>query len=886
MTRRHDDDQWHRISATLRSMDDDAARGIARDTANLLAGTILLLVREGTQPPVQYLWGDTSRLHKAGRIVGMEAHPLGDGDDTDGWPELPGNARASAHAIVPWRARLSQVANMERLRTDMSKVRTNLETMMPADSWVAVSTRPYGTLERRRVDGWCVAERNRQDDQNELTQGGAAAIRVTAGGVDTATAKTLARDAGQALFPLLDDMRAHRSRPRLGLAVASTLVTLTVALSVGLGPVPPLPALAAALALSALVLLTGWCVWWVATGNSMWPVAGLATIPPAIMAIMAIPWPVWAPFLLLPLPLAAWVRWWRRDPAWDDIMQPVRHWWWPLPPRRRTTRADRETMMGQDDRERVIAAYPTIRSTLLMGSQTLLAAITPPRSAAAATGQDMHPVPAPLAQEGIPLGVDQTGRAAHLLPSQLYGGVAIFGAAGRGKSVLTHGIMQWAIHHRDDSDPAEWGPDSRIIDFEMKDDDGVRVLRRYRDTLWDFRTDPAQRWRFGHVSYLADPDTPCPDMLGMRDGLDARATAVNIAKAMQYAFEPGDILNDSLDVIATVMTIAVAMQRRADRDGDGGVALARRITGMEAQYPGSGRARPQKSPIGWALMALAGSDGQVGTARALGHLCAALTVEDPDDMDMRLAARAAEQLYGRPDAKGAARVGDQRILDRTSASRNKVRQFMDCEHVFTTRRGVITWARVLATPGDYHFVLCDRTMPDGGTLRLPDGMGRRLGKWMKHRLWGEVGRQCQNWRAQGRHTMFVCDELSLLADEDDPVLRAMKDQGRSFGWVNVVATQYATQLSPRLLKSVMGYSTFISFDNPDVDMAGMTARQLTSDGGADGWTAAAVQNLPKYTAAVRTRDDSQLQPAFLVHVTDFDKGLRDGDHPTPEGRVA
>lgn len=862
--------RWHTVTRTLRQFTDDEIRGAARDVSNQLDGSIMLLVRAGNQPPVEYLWGDTTALAKAGRMGGFDVEAMPDGDG----PELPETIGEASHALVPWKARLSTVPNMERLRTDMSANRRSIEKLMPPDSYVAISLRDYGYFERKRIDDWTSAEHNRPDDSNELTATGALAARVAVGCADRGKSGPLAKDVAHAVFPLCDAMSSHRSRPKLGLlAVSATALALSFP-AVMASPIAPVW-LAGFAVLSALVALTGMVMWTVAYAPVAWPSMGVVAGVMLAGCVMLLPLPTWLVIPVAGFFTCALVRWLRRDDLWDDIMLMPRHYRW-LAPQRRTTRSDNEAPDGHSDHQRSMPAYPTQRTTLLAGPQTIMSVFVPLPASSQARSQEAHPVPEPLTKGGVYLGEDQMGRACYLLPDQLYGGVAVFGAAGRGKSVLTHGVMQWAIKHRDDSAPKDWGRDSRIIDFEMKDDDGVAVMCRYRDRLWDFRNDRSQRWRAGHVSYLADPSTPCLDMLGMRDGLDARATAANVAKSMQFAFEPGDILNDSLDVITTSMTVAVAIQRHVDRAGDGGEALVGRLRMMENQYPGSGQAQAQRSPIGWCLMALAGSDGQVGTARALGQLCQSLALETKD-ADMVLAARAAEQLYGRPDAKSGARISDQRILDRTGASRNKVRQFMDCEHVFTSARARITWGQVLARPGDYHFVFCDRKLPDGGVLALPSGMNRKLGKWMKHRLWDTVRRDCQGWQAKGRHTMFVCDELKLLADEDDPVLGAMKDEGRAFGWVNVVATQYATQLSQRLRDSVMGYNTFISFDNPNADMAELTARQLTSSDGSDGWTAAAVQNLPKYTAAVRTRDNDQLQPAFLVRVHDFDKGLRDAD---------
>ena len=70
---------------------------------------------------------------------------------------------------------------------------------------------------------------------------------------------------------------------------------------------------------------------------------------------------------------------------------------------------------------------------------------------------------------------------------------------------------------------------------------------------------------------------------------------------------------------------------------------------LEQSYPGAEQLRMQLSPIGWAVVALCGSDGQAGSAKALGHVCRALSMELKSGYmfeEMTYAARAAEQLYG------------------------------------------------------------------------------------------------------------------------------------------------------------------------------------------------------------------------------------------------
>ena len=397
----------------------------------------------------------------------------------------------------------------------------------------------------------------------------------------------------------------------------------------------------------------------------------------------------------------------------------------------------------------------------------------------------------------------------------------------------------------------------------MKDDTGVEVLDRYRQTQG---IDSHPR-----VIYLTDPSSIGLDLLGMQEGRNAQETAESVAKTMRYAFNAGDIQN-SQNIITQSMTIGVAASRYDQhKPGD----ILRRCRQLEQQYPGAGQLRQQQSPIGWAVVALCGSDGQTGSARALGQVCRALALElkdDPLGIDMTLAARAAEQLYGRPDQKGQAARSDREILQRTNASVNKVNQFLAIEHMFTPRRSTVTWKWILDHPGDYHIVLA----PHNGHS-LPELMDKILGSWLMYRFWNTVFAHCKDWLTLGKHTMLVCDELSLLANGSDDVLKNLREQGRSFGLILVFATQYPTQLSDTLLDSFLGYTTFISYNTSIPRIATLTAARLTDNEGLDGWTGGAVTNLPKYHAAVRTRNMEQIQPAFIVSVKDFDDGYRPGD---------
>lgn len=858
---RRDRESWHAVTRTMDVFDDDQLRELSNSVPRQLDGTILLLVKDGDQPVRQYVHGDTDRLERAGRRAGFNVTPL----DAEHEPELPARVGCAYHPVIPWRARLNRVANMEKLRTSSVETRKTIESLMPPDSYVSVRLRHYGNWEQRHVRNWVSSEHNSSEDEDELTRNGAMCARITAGAPTAKEASDLAHNAGAALFPSMSNIGAHRGMPRFGLLPASVAGGLLWTACCMLSPLPP-AALLVPLALLAAGLLAALLVR-VLTMASLIPQTVGATVLLAlpVAANMFAATPMWT---CLPwIPLTCWAAWrWHTASLWDDIAQKPRRYW-AMQPSRKSTSSDNATADGHETHKGTVVAYPVQRSTMLLTPMTLLT-LYMPVGEAAAVQQRSHPVPETLSRGGIYIGVDQNGRKAYIPAECLSGGIAVFGMAQSGKSVLAQGIMQWADLSRDKSDPRHWGPDTRIIDFAMKSDGVVRSMQAFRERHWPTRegapgASPANRRRRGRVCYLADENCWCLDMLGLKDGRNARNTAASVAATMQFAFEQGDILNDSLDVITTAMTIAIAMERRPDRN-----AAATAIRSLESRFPGAGKAQAPRSAIGWCVMALGGASGEIGAARALGQYCRdADAAASHGDEDMRLAVEAADRLYGLDGKQG---IGDQRLRDRFRASLNKVNQFLECEHVFTQRRGTRTWGDVLAHPGDYHFVFSPRVVraPDGSErfMSLPDRMDRILAKWMMYRLDGAVTSTCQGWQARGRHTMFVCDELSLLANADNRILCKMKDIWREYGWIPVFATQYPDQLPEDLRKSVMGYGTLMTFATLDVPTAEMISLRM---GQTAGWTADAICNLPQYNVAASVKLQEQLQPAFIFHAHDF-----------------
>lgn len=849
---------WYTVVRSLDETDADTMRERSGNIPSKLKNTTMLLVRKGTQPVKEYIYGEEEDLRSAGQLAGFTINELDDGLEE---PPLPDNITHLAHPLVPWRARLNSQSNMERLRANLTGMRESIEKSMPEDSYVSFTLREQGYCEQMRIRNWIADEHATVEDDNELAQKNTMCMRISAGCTSSSLAHKLATDVGSASFYLLSHMSTHTSRPKFGLFLAGLIATVLTIIGFTVSPIPFfIPQtfdgswkLLAGIVIATLVVIGISRISVVAFLQPL-QIIGISAAICAYLILLMFPIPIWLLIPCIIFTICMGIRW-AQWTVWDDILQSPRRYY-AFASNRNATDSDKETKLGARDNRPVVSGYGTQRTTLIIAPARITALYTPLQSATART-QGAHPVPDTLASSGVYLGDDATGRKGFLQPDQLYGGVAISGEAGSGKTVLTHGIAQWAVSARKTTPAKIWGEDSRLLMFWMKDDTGVENLQHYRE-----QHGITQKQR---VIYVADPHSPGIDMLGMRDGKSARDTAISIAATMQYSFEKGDILNDSLNIITQGMTIGVAATRFNQHHPG---VIIQRCHQLEQKYFGAGQLTEQASPIGWATVALCGSDGQIGSARALGQVIRSLALEYKNtafEQDLTDASRAAEQLYGRPDKDGHAARSDRDILQRTNASLNKVNQFLAVEHIFTLSRANATWKKIIDTPGDYHIVLAAH-----GDYALPERMDKILGAWMLYRLWNTIFANCKNFLQDNKHTMLICDELSLLANGNDDILQNMREQGRSFGLMLVFATQYPKQLSPILLDSFMGYSTFIAYSTQNNEIAQLVANRVTDAAGDDGWTTAAIMNLPKFTAVVRTRTQEQVQPAFLVKIHNFD----------------
>lgn len=471
-------------------------------------------------------------------------------------------------------------------------------------------------------------------------------------------------------------------------------------------------------------------------------------------------------------------------------------------------------------------------------------------------------VPLPLRDAPLRLGVDPAGQVAGIMPDQLHAGIAIVGQAGTGKTVLMHGILEWLMSHRCDphvdSRVMDWGARSVIIDFEMKDESGVTCLDHFA-TLHQLQVPR-------HTIRLTDPSSYQIDLLDYWSGLPAKTCASQTAGRLQAAFDAGDIQGRSVEVLAAALTCGIFCYRYESQHPSALVTLAR---SWDMRFPGARFLSDCRSPMEWAWVCLGGGSAGLNGGRAVAmsitgcqDTCTGFLAQDACD-----AQEAATQLYGVVDMSGKFKNSDAQVMQLTMAARNKVTQLLECPWLWDPQHARVRWESLVRTPGDYRLVCA----PSSG-VSLPSYMEHVCGALLVQSLWATIRQTCRGWQADHRYLCIACDEMSLLAGSDPSVLVALREQGRSFGVIPLMATQYPGQLPSVLQGSFLGYGTVCAYSTNDAPTARLVAERLSDTGdGSDGWSMQTIENLPQWTMAVRTRTAYQAQPAFLIHVSNFDR---------------
>lgn len=494
----------------------------------------------------------------------------------------------TAHAWVPRSAELARVPK--------SRGEAALRPEPPQDGYVAWTVRRLGFVETDRLKRWVSASFNSQGDSSHLRETSSAALRISAGAPKYSDAKMLIVEAGGALN-LGVPVTTHLSRPGLGGLLLSLLLT---AVGVGLS-----------------VAMT-------------WAHGYVGFIPATI-------WPAIIPALAI---IPAAVRWRMVSDVRHAVMQSPRHRWWGERMRKADSSDKRSRNGGLDTNAAdAVEDYPFQRSTLPCPPTTLFSALLPERRKEASHAS-LTQIATEMSEHTGPLiGTDAAGSPARLDHRQMYGGVAVLGSAGGGKSNLIQGLLKWT-----------WdSTQSAVIDFETKNGTALPRLHRLSGAR-------------AVTCAPMDPNTPMIDILGPGTP-EQRAAA--FADLVKYGSEEGSVQYRSLQQLSDAALVGQYLASRA---------------GEMAGVP---------EHAGWLHVAYAALGGYgLTAARDAGRLAQSSAEQSISQASIRLAGE-------RNATTGRWQISDARLMESLDAPRNKVKILLDAAPAWDPRRSYATWDQIL-----------------------------------------------------------------------------------------------------------------------------------------------------------------------------------------------
>lgn len=475
------------------------------------------------------------------------------------------------------------------------------------------------------------------------------------------------------------------------------------------------------------------------------------------------------------------------------------------------------------------SGWPVGRLVIPMSAPVVCSLAAP--QAGAATGSTSTRArtvpPQLLGVRGPCVGADPSGRLVRLDARHLWGGVAVVGAPGTGKSELLRALFGWLLVHR------EQHPQSAALVVETKPD-GLAGYERVASAA-------------GHgeevlVVEVADPCSPAVDMFA-RPGDDPLKRAAFIADTWAAAFGDGAIMGRSREVISAVVAAGLVLDGPAFNAYD------------VARAEGDGvEPLPERSWF-WAGAVLTGRMGEE-SGRALVACLHDQAVREGEDSWAARVLAGLGIIWG-PQVTTAAR----RTL--TEAARNKFDQLREAASFLApVGRDAVTWDESI---GGFHVTVLGTGTARGGRHQLTGAMTRWLTAMAGYTMQAAVERTCYGWDEAGHQVVVMCDEFKAFAGWAPDVARWWKDDGRSHGVVPWFATQYLEQLravDPALLTSFLSYQTFVSLRQDDLGAAEAVARQMGRDGAL--WEPSEIATLSQWVAVVSTQSGGRTLPAFTM----------------------
>lgn len=770
-------------------------------------GASIVLVRGESGPPEVYLGAQRSKSATmlAGSLasaVGARTQPL------DGAPELD--------VSVPiWRLRADPSEYNGR---DTQAGRSPVEVAefiarsMPKQSWLILAMRGPS-----RLKGWDEQAAARRWWAHRLA--GAATHysratesvlgRIVAGGEDPGEVRDFLAAIGSALPGFDVEVRAWRAWERSWLIGLGVLLAVVPAVLVG----TPL-----VLTGEALSVVSAWFA-----GHGLVGAAVLAAVaaPGLLLAFLG-----WAGFV----PSAADLI--RRRLSSGGLLRILTY-----PPflvRKPTSKGSGKdsdqvsTMVLKAGKD--AGSYPLFRRTFLLGPEQVSALACPHYGSSSVAELQVRQVPMTLREWIGPLvgradAPDGQSVGVHLSAADQWSSVFISGIAGSGKSNTVQNLFAFDLLEQTQPSGLPGFPGARnaIVAFESKGAEGAEGYLRWAHAIQAPML----------VVDVADPESLAIDMLMGESPADR---AANFTAAMKYAFGENAIQYRSENTLRQVFEFAQAvvpadLDRAGLPSGLSFVEVANVLLGGEGDSTG-------------ALLHAAVMERLHG-----------MRGDDPAREGLERALRQMEPLYGVKVTPSARRT-------LCEAPQSKVAVLASVPSWWrSSERSRVGFETILV---NHWAVLINTGRPLSGGQLAYETLTENLSGMLMWFLQRAIMQTCDGWRAQGRSVTLFSDELSLLAGKSGEVLQWLRNQGRSVGVREVLATQFPEQLADDVRRTVMGSGTTIWFQQKAPDVVDRVVADLVKDGSS--WSSADLVGLPPFTAIVKATVDQKQQPAVLVRM--------------------
>lgn len=569
--------------------------------------------------------------------------------------------------------------------------------------------------------------------------------------------------------------------------------------------------------------------------------AGVSVAVGIVAMLLHIALPVWVPILAAVLCLLAAAGTWKLvlPSELRTITRALKWGFVPPAPKRvqppRKPRAEK-TKPGKDGTPYTQAEfggdYPLAPSSFLVGPHIPLALIAPHSGASGGSTTATRPAPAVMRERiGPAIGVSDN-ELVHLDSAALWSGLAVVGQAGSGKTALLEHL--WGAASRERVRPTGIpGTPARhaMFAFDTKGD-GLATAQYER---WlDYNNDPTRL--LVHVL-----DATCPvgvNLFPVLPGEDVSTWARKVVSALVYIWGEDSIGARSFDTLRRVLEAGLALAHTPD------VAQAVTLSTL----------RVGASPFYYADILLTNSGDALGVELATAIKNAGADPHHPAAASLAFIWDRLAPLY---DGKTPAQRGQ--LVD---APRTKIAALMSAEH-WWSRGTQYTWAQLLE--GDAAVVLNTGIGPSG---LLPDDKLREdMSGLMLYTLREDIRRTCVGWFEQGRAVSIFADEVKHIANTNDRVIRALRDDDRALGVRCVFATQTPETLVPEVRRTFLGFGSIVVFRQEQKTTVDELVGELALSG--DTWDASDIVNLPQFHAIVRATAGGRRNDPFTLTVPDW-----------------